>query len=153
MLSNAQSRIMRVKLMKFSFLATKSVSQFKLTSTPFLPSARASTQPSFASRSARLLATSKPFLRIMSTALSKSPSASCRAFLQSIMPALVAWRNFITSAAFISIIVNALKIILLLLFPRLLQLFLPQLFLLSSLPVFSRQLLFLFQLCVQTTLL
>ena len=32
-----------------------------------------------------------------------SPSASCNACLQSIIPAFVALRNFITSAAFISI--------------------------------------------------
>src|SRR5699024_12400474 len=40
-----------------------------------------------------------PLIRRASTALSKSPSASLRAFLQSIMPAPVWSRSFLTSAA------------------------------------------------------
>ena len=103
MLAKAASRIFVVKARNPSFLATKSVSQFKETITAFFPSVLAKTHPSFASLSARLLATTRPFLRMISTALSKSPSASCNACLQSIIPAFVALRNFITSAAFISI--------------------------------------------------
>ena len=61
--------------------------------------------PSFASLSARAALTLAPFLRRKSTAASKSPLVSVRAFLQSIIPAPVIWRNLFTSAALIVLIV------------------------------------------------
>jgi hypothetical protein len=67
---------------------------------PFFGSAN--TTPSLASRSARLPATFWPFLRRKSIAASKSPLASVSAFLQSIIPAPVIWRNLLTSAAVIA---------------------------------------------------
>ena len=58
------------------------------------------TRPLEAERSApRLAALAWPLTRRISTALSKSPSASVSAFLQSIMPAPVASRSIFTSAA------------------------------------------------------
>ena len=58
------------------------------------------TSPFGADRSAlRLAALAWPLTRRISTALSKSPSASVSALLQSIMPAPVASRSFFTSAA------------------------------------------------------
>src|ERR1700678_4462607 len=85
-----------------SFLATKSVSQFSSTRTPALvPSSSAVTRPLPAVRSARLPASLTPFLRRFSMPSSKSPSASARAFLQSIIPAPVCSRSRFTSAAVI----------------------------------------------------
>src|SRR3954453_9227531 len=79
-----------------SLLATKSVSQFSSTSA--VP--EAATSPADAVRSApRFSALAAPLTRRISMALSKSPSASCSAFLLSIMPALVMSRSFLTSAA------------------------------------------------------
>ena len=57
------------------------------------------TTPSLASRSALLTDNFCPFLRRISIAFSKSPSASVRAPLQSIIPAPVASLRFLTSAA------------------------------------------------------
>ncbi|MNL42383.1 hypothetical protein D3C87_1648370 [compost metagenome] len=87
--------------MNASFLATKSVSQFKEIITPKVLSSftLAITAPSEESLSALLAATFCPFFLRISTAFSKSPSASTRAFLQSIIPAPVWFLNFATSAA------------------------------------------------------
>ena len=82
--------------MKSSFLATKSVSEFSSTRAP----PEVATSPAVASRSApRLAALAAPLVRSTSTAASKSPSASSSAFLQSIIPAPVVSRSFLTSAA------------------------------------------------------
>ena len=98
LLAIARFRIFSVRAIKFSFLATKSVSQFNDNTAPKLLSSDTleRTTPSEDSRSARLLATSLPFSRMISIARSKLPSASVRAFLQSIIPAPVALRNFAT---------------------------------------------------------
>ena len=69
---------------KSAFFATKSVSQFSSIIAP--PSA--ATRPLWAERSApRLAALAAPEMRRISTAFSKSPSASSSAFLHSIIPA------------------------------------------------------------------
>ena len=78
-----------------SFLATKSVSQLSSISAPSTDA----TRPLPAVRSARLPRPLAPLMRSSSTALSKSPSASSSAFLQSIIPAPVASRSRLTSAA------------------------------------------------------
>ena len=79
-----------------SFFATKSVSQL---SWIIAPSA-AATRPLVALRSApRSLTLVSPLMRSSSAALSWSPSASSRAFFAAIMPAPVASRSFLTSAA------------------------------------------------------
>src|SRR3984893_7481876 len=78
-----------------SFFATKCVSQFR--SIRALP--LAATSPSAAARSARLPTSFAPLMRSNSTALSKSPSLSVSAFLQSSMPAPVSSRSRLTSAA------------------------------------------------------
>ena len=85
------------------FFATKSVSQFKTIIVPSvsLSATFAKTTPSLASRSARLLATACPFLRIISIALLKSPPDSSRAFLQSIIPAPVVFLNLVISLTLI----------------------------------------------------
>src|SRR5688500_10541711 len=57
------------------------------------------TEPSFASLSERDAETFWPFFLKISIAFSKSPSASVRAFLQSIIPAPVIWRSLFTSCA------------------------------------------------------
>ncbi|MNY01564.1 hypothetical protein D3C86_1341020 [compost metagenome] len=57
------------------------------------------TAPSEESLSALFAATFCPFFLRMSIAFSKSPSASVRAFLQSIIPAPVVFLSFATSAA------------------------------------------------------
>src|SRR5262245_34228965 len=56
-------------------------------------------RPSRASRSAFLAAAARPFSRRMAVALSRSPSASVRARLQSMKPAPVRSRNSLTSPA------------------------------------------------------
>src|SRR5688572_27563916 len=81
--------------MKASFLATKSVSQFSSRSAL---SAWA-TRPLAVARPARLPTSLAPLMRRNSTALSKSPSDSSSAFLQSIIPAAVRSRSRLTSAA------------------------------------------------------
>ena len=85
----------------FSPLATKSVSHFSSTRTPEeLSSAmRETTAPFSAERPSRLATPFWPLMRSASTALSTLPSASSSAFLQSIMPAPVSSRSFLTSAA------------------------------------------------------
>src|SRR5438034_10199994 len=59
-------------------------------------------RPSDASRPARLSALAQPLVRSTSTAFSRSPAVSSRAFLQSIMPAPVRARSAATSLAGIS---------------------------------------------------
>ena len=88
------------KLMKLSVLATKSVSQLTSTMTPTVPSSEMywATTPSAAMRLAFLAAWLRPFSRSHSMAFSISPSLSTRAFLQSIMPALVRSRSSLTIA-------------------------------------------------------
>ena len=79
-----------------SFLATKSVSQLS----SIIALSAAATRPLVAVRSApRSLTLVSPLMRSSSAALSKSPSASSRAFLAAIIPAPVASRSFLTSAA------------------------------------------------------
>src|SRR4051812_32777218 len=81
---------------KSRFFATKSVSL--LSSTSAEP--EAATSPAEAVRSCpRFFILSWPLTRRTSAALSKSPSASLRAFLQSIIPAPVRSRSRLTSAA------------------------------------------------------
>src|SRR5271170_2621877 len=54
--------------------------------------------PSLASRLALAVARAAPFLRRIVSARARSPLASTRAFLQSIMPALVFSRSCLTSS-------------------------------------------------------
>ncbi|MCY1220229.1 hypothetical protein D9M72_322350 [compost metagenome] len=91
------------KVTKASFLPTKSVSQFKVIIAPLVLSAltKETAAPSVDSRSERFAATFCPFFLRFSIALSKSPSASTKAFLQSIIPAPVICLNLFTSAAVI----------------------------------------------------
>ena len=98
---NAISPILFASSIKESFFVTKSVSQLSDTTTPRVLSALifAITTPSEESLSALFSATFCPFLRSTVIASSKLPSASTRAFLQSIIPAPVASLNFFTSAA------------------------------------------------------
>ena len=95
--------------LNISFLATKSVSEFTSTITPILASLSlmAYTTPSAATRSAFLAAAAKPFSRSSATARSKSPSASVRAFLQSIIPTPVCWRSLFTSWAVKAIFISS----------------------------------------------
>src|SRR5215207_5026611 len=89
-----------------SFLATKSVSQL---SWIIAPSA-AATRPLVALRSApRSLTLVSPLILRVSTALSKSPPVSSRAFFAAIIPAPVASRSFLTSAAVMFAISRSLR--------------------------------------------
>src|SRR5438876_8111676 len=63
-------------------------------------------RPSDALRPARLSALAAPFVRSTSTAFSRSPDVSSRAFLQSIMPAPVRARSAATSLAGISFTID-----------------------------------------------
>ncbi len=85
----------------FSPLATKSVSHFSSRMTPEVLSSaiRETMAPFSAERPSRLATPFWPLMRSASTALSTLPSASSSAFLQSIMPAPVSSRSFLTSAA------------------------------------------------------
>ena len=98
---NAMSANSLANAMKFSFLPTKSVSHPKTIATPSVWFALIfeTAAPSDESLSALFSATFCPFLRRTAIALSKSPSASTKAFLQSIIPAPVACLNLFTSAA------------------------------------------------------
>jgi hypothetical protein len=87
-----------------SFFATKSVSQF---SSIIAPSA-AATSPLLAVRSARFVALAAYLMRTISAACSKSPPASSRAFLESIIPAPVRSRSRFTSAALMFAIARSL---------------------------------------------
>ena len=85
--------------------ATKSVSQSSAAMATCLPSALAATvtRPSLVARPDFLAALAMPFWRSQSTAFSRSPSTSTRAFLQSIMPAPVFSRSSFTKLAEIAI--------------------------------------------------
>ncbi len=101
---DATSTTFFTKPLKSSPRATKSVWQLISTMTPRLPSAETQvpTSPSAAMRPERVAALASPFLRMMSTALSMSPDASTRAFLQSAMPACVRSRSSLTIDAVMS---------------------------------------------------
>ena len=93
----------RTNSRKDSFLATKSVSVLTSIIAAVLPSSlfNISTIPSAAMREDFFAATESPFSRRIFIALSKSPSASIRAFLQSIIPHPVFARSSDTILAFI----------------------------------------------------
>ena len=84
---------------KRSPFATKSVSQFNSNITPVLPEDLATTRPFDVERPSRLVMPLRPFTRMISIALSKSPPDSSRAFLHSSMPAAVTSRRRFTSSA------------------------------------------------------
>src|SRR5690606_21759393 len=87
------------KARKESFFDTKSVSQLISTRAPVAPSTAADTTPSAVTRDAALPALLPSLTRSSSSALSKSPSASVRAFLHSIMGASVLARSSATMLA------------------------------------------------------
>src|SRR5829696_7175878 len=89
----------RAKAWNWSFLATKSVSEFTSTTAAMWPEDSTAISPSAAMRPAFFAALARPFLRSQSTAASRSPLVSLRAFLQSIMPAPVFSRRSFTIAA------------------------------------------------------
>src|SRR5690554_5495126 len=91
------------KAMKFSSLATKSVSELISTMAARLPCWANAMRPSAATRSAFLSALARPDLRSASAAASMLPPASVSAFLHSIMPAPVRSRSSLTREAVISI--------------------------------------------------
>ncbi len=107
--SSATTAKSRAALWKVSFLDTKSVSAFSSTSTPVFPSSLSlpATRPSAAARSDFLAALDRPFVRSQSIEASMSPSFSCSAFLQSIMPAPDFSRRSLTSRAVISAMVSS----------------------------------------------
>ncbi len=87
-----------------SLFDTGSVSQPTATIAPTPASERTSTRPSVVSRPARLPACAIPRSRRRIRAASRSPSVSCSARLQSIIPAPVSSRSSLTRAAEISAI-------------------------------------------------
>src|SRR5580700_12296014 len=97
---------------KISFLATKSVSQFTSTRTPTLPCKwmYEATTPSLTDRLAFLDALAMPFFRRISSAFSRSPPASTKAFLQSIIPAFVFSRSCLTRVGLTSDISVRIKL-------------------------------------------
>ena len=99
-----------VKAKKSSFFAQKSVSEFTSIIAPDLPSAaiKTPTVPSAATRPAALLALLPKRTRNISSARVMSPSASVKAFLQSIIGASVRSRNSFTMPAVISILFSAI---------------------------------------------
>src|SRR5438067_6409333 len=94
-----------------SLFETGSVSQPIATIVPLEPSSasRYPTLPSVVSRPARFAALAIPFSRRRTIAASMSPFVSCRARLQSIIPAPVRSRSSLTSAAEISAICLLLR--------------------------------------------
>src|SRR5690606_2116918 len=92
------------KARKDSFLETKSVSQLISTRAPVVPSTAAETTPSAVTREAALEALLPSFTRRISSAFAKSPSASVRAFLHSIIGASVLARSSATMLAVIAAI-------------------------------------------------
>ena len=78
--ATACSRTWSARAMKRSPLATKSVSQLTSTSVPTPSPASAATRPLEAERPSRLVMPFRPLTRRSSAALSRSPSASSRAF-------------------------------------------------------------------------
>ncbi len=101
----ATERTAFTNFVKSSPRATKSVWQLTSTMTPVLPSAltHVATSPSVATLPARDAALTRPFLRMISTAFSMSPSASVSAFLQSVMPADVRSRSSLIRAGVMSL--------------------------------------------------
>ena len=95
---------LREKLIKSLFLATKSVSEFTSTATPFPSLVATATSPSAATRLDFFAALANPLVLSQSIAASKSPSVSVRAFLASIMPAPVVSRSSFTIEAVIAMI-------------------------------------------------
>ena len=93
------SAIVFTNAWKSAFFATKSVSAFTSSATPVLSSEYATATPSAAILDAFLAAFASPCSLKKSIALSISPSASVRAFLQSIIPQPVFCLNVITSFA------------------------------------------------------
>ena len=91
-----------------SLAATGALSQRKSTIAPTCPSGATYTaiRPDVVARPARFSIIFAPALRNSSTALSPSPPASCKAFLQSIMGRPVRSRSVRTAAAVISAIWN-----------------------------------------------
>ena len=96
--ARAASRIWLVRPLKPSVAATKSVSHLRETTAANVPHVPAIARPSEASRSSRLAAIARPFLRMISMAASMSLLVSTRAFLQSMMPAPVILRSLLISA-------------------------------------------------------
>jgi hypothetical protein len=97
--ARARSAASRVKS---SVRATKSVSQPSSTMPPRSPAVAIATIPSLVARPSRLPAFARPRSRNSSTARLRSPPASARTFLQSIMPAPVCSRSAFTACAEIS---------------------------------------------------
>src|SRR3954452_11181119 len=93
--SSTMSSSRSASFTKSAFLATKSVSQSSSSSAPPL----LTTTPLVVERSRRLPTSLAPLMRSSSMSVSYSPSASVKAFLASIMPAPVASRRRLTSAA------------------------------------------------------
>ena len=95
-----------VRAWNSSFLATKSVSQLTSMIAPCLPSAvmLTATRPSAVIRAAALVALLPSLTRRISSALPRSPSASVRAFLHSIIGASVFARSSATMLAVIAAI-------------------------------------------------
>src|SRR5512143_1018470 len=96
----------RANFWNSSFFATKSVSLFTSISTPILPEfwMEEAIIPSEATRAAFLAAAERPFFLRISTAFSKSPPASSKAFFASIMPTPVfSLRSFTALADIVAI--------------------------------------------------
>ncbi len=93
---------------KRSFRATKSVSQSSSSTTAFPGSIFTKILPAPVARPLFFAAAARPCSFSRRTALSKSPSAFTRAFLQSIMPAPVFSRRRFTSAAVMSTVHHSL---------------------------------------------
>ena len=102
--ASACSASARAKSWNFGLRATKSVSQLSSSTTLVAASPTTMTAPSEALRWAFFEAAARPFVRRISIAAFMSPSASVRAFLQSIMPAPVSSRSSFTAAAVIAML-------------------------------------------------
>ena len=104
----ARSASPSTKPMNSSFFATKSVSELTSTIAAFFPSSETAvlTRPMAAILPAFFAAFDRPFSLRISTAFSRSASASTRAFLQSIMPAPVISRSSFTSFAVTSAMIT-----------------------------------------------
>jgi hypothetical protein len=87
---------------KLSFFETKSVSQLSSTIAPASPSTTAAMTPSAVTREAALPALLPSLTRRISSARARSPSASVRAFLHSIIGASVLARSSATMLAVIA---------------------------------------------------
>ena len=81
---------------KSAFFATKSVSEFTSTATPWPFSTLTATRPSAAVRPAFLAAAASPLVRSQSCAACMSPSVSVSAFFASIIPTPVVSRSAFT---------------------------------------------------------